>query len=399
MKLRFPLLLALLFVFPSCSDRDSDGKTPLYLAAERGDLARAQKLLDEGADVNSSNVFSGNTPFFLKWYPGDQLTTGLRPLHAAVKNGHAEMTDLLIVRGADVGARDENERTPLALAAISHDNAKVAEILIANGADIESLGAQGFSPLTLAAREGHLEIVRVLISKGALVNRPTHDGRTALHFATEYGHSDIAAFLLQSGAQPGKTMGQGQNPLQLAVLSGNEAVVRELLEKGNDPDEHAPGTSPLLIAAAYSGHATVVELLLEYGAQVGQTSEGWTALQHAVDGGHAEAVNVLILCGAEIDRRDPETNQTPLQQAIEKNEIEVAQVLLEGGAHPDATVSPLPPPLALAAREGYLEIVELLVLHEADVNIRDGRWTPLKLAEFGNHQAVVDFLKVHGAEQ
>jgi ankyrin repeat protein len=60
-------------------------------------------------------------------------------------------------------------------------------------------------------------------------------------------------------------------------------------------------------------------------------------------------------------------------------------------------VSPLSPPLARAAREGYLEIVQLLITFEADVNIQDGNWTPLRYAEFGNHDAVVALLREHGA--
>jgi ankyrin repeat protein len=98
-----------------------------------------------------------------------------------------------------------------------------------------------------------------------------------------------------------------------------------------------------------------------------------------------------------VNQQDSESNQTALQKAVEENHVEVVRVLLENGADPDATVPPLSPPLARAAREGYLEIVQLLITFEADVNIRDGNWTPLRYSEFGNHEAVTKLLREHGA--
>ncbi len=77
---------------------DSEGYTPLLLAAFEGHGDIAERLLASGADVNGCDELGYWTP-----------------LHAAASQGHASMVLLLIERGAEVNARDDADRTPLRL--------------------------------------------------------------------------------------------------------------------------------------------------------------------------------------------------------------------------------------------------------------------------------------------
>lgn len=45
-----------------------------------------------------------------------EILMGMTPLHHAAKEGHAEVIELLISKGAEVNARDNENKTPLKLA-------------------------------------------------------------------------------------------------------------------------------------------------------------------------------------------------------------------------------------------------------------------------------------------
>jgi ankyrin repeat protein len=387
-------------LFFSCSDiRDSEGKTPLYRAAETGNLQEVQKLVEAGAGLDSRNTYPEDTPFFLKWLPGTRHLAGLSPLHAAAENQHVDIVTYLIVNGADVNVRDDHARTTLLRVAASHGDMEIVKLLVDGGADVDPVDSRGFTPLIHSAEQGNAALARYLLSKGALAERHTRNGQTALHFAAENGNAEIASALLANGAQVNQTFEKVQPVLQLAVLNGHGDVIEALLEAGADPNLHAPGTTPLLGTAAYEGERRTVELLLEYGADVNRISGGRSAVHYAAEKGYHEILSALILCGADIELTDAETNRTPLQIAVEDNHVETVTALLEAGADPDSEAYPLSPPLIRAARLGYIEIVKLLVLHGADVNIRDGEWTPLRFAEYGNHEEVAEFLREQGGVQ
>jgi ankyrin repeat protein len=392
LALSIPLLI-------SCTDyHDLDGKTALYRAAEQGRLQEVRELVEAEADLDSRNTYPDDTAFIVKLLPGTRHLIGRSPLHAASANQHIDVVKYLVVNGADVNAHDHRARTPLSLVAESHGNMEIVKLLVEGGADIDPVDTWGYTPLLRAAEQSHTELVRYLASKGALADRRTKAGETALHFTAENGNAEITSILLANGAQPNLTYENVQPALQLAVLNGHDQVVDELLAGGADPNQHAPGTTHLLVAAAYDGQLETVELLLDHGADVDYSSGGYTAAHHAAAKNYSEIISALLLCGADLEKTDEEGDRTPLQIAVEESYVDTVRQLLEGGADPNSEASSAPAPLLRAARLGSLEIVELLVVHGANVNVRDGEWTPLRFAEFGNHEAIVDFLRQHGGQ-
>ena len=72
---------------------------------------------------------------------------------------------------------------------------KVIE-LISKGADVNAKDKDERTPLHLAAQYGHTEIVELLLKKESIdVNAKDKDERTPLHFAALNGHTDTVKHL------------------------------------------------------------------------------------------------------------------------------------------------------------------------------------------------------------
>ena len=88
------------------------------------DTPDATHTPDEGADVNATATLEIHT---------DQEASGITPLHlASALNDDTEVA-MLLDRGADIEARDEQGNTPLHWAAERSDNPEVAALLLDRG--------------------------------------------------------------------------------------------------------------------------------------------------------------------------------------------------------------------------------------------------------------------------
>jgi len=117
-------------------------------AAEKGDLADVKRHLKLGEDVNAKDNF-GETPLFL-----------------AAFNGHKDVAELMIAKGAAVNVKAKNNATPLHYAAMQ-GHAAVAELLIAKGADVNAKNQRGLTPLALAEIMGREDVIELLKKHGA----------------------------------------------------------------------------------------------------------------------------------------------------------------------------------------------------------------------------------------
>ena len=177
-------------------------------SAKKGDLAKVEKLIAEGADVNKSD-FRGNTPIY----------------HAASK-GHADVVEALAQAGADVDVDNSFGSTPLHVAS-RQGHVDVIRVLVTYGAQIDAVnqpsqggnllndgtsaglvrkGPEASTPLMKAARSGELEAVKVLIELGAAL-----PAREAVQQAQLKGHGEIAAYITKATRDRKK---QGKQPTQ-----------------------------------------------------------------------------------------------------------------------------------------------------------------------------------------
>ncbi|MEO8013181.1 ankyrin repeat domain-containing protein [Polaromonas sp.] len=141
---------------------DSKGQTGLYLALREPSPKAAQVLMDwPKTDVNKLNA------------QGESI------LMLAALKGQLELADRLIKKGADV---NKTGWTPLHYAA-SGGNTALIDLLLENSAYIDAESPNGSTPLMMAAMYGSEASVKLLLQQGADTKLKNQQGLTALDFA------------------------------------------------------------------------------------------------------------------------------------------------------------------------------------------------------------------------
>jgi len=104
---------------------------------------------------------------------------GFSPLHWAAREGHYNIVEMLLQRGARVNAQNMGDDTPLHLA-VTMGRDEVASLLLANKASVNAANEHGNTPIHYAAFWGHENIAETLVSHGALVTISNKYGQTPL---------------------------------------------------------------------------------------------------------------------------------------------------------------------------------------------------------------------------
>ncbi|KAH8170884.1 ankyrin repeats (3 copies) domain-containing protein [Sarocladium implicatum] len=91
----------------------------------------------------------------------------------------------------------------------------------------------------------------------------------------------------------------------------------------------------------------------------------FSALHFAAEWPHLPSVKILLEQGTYADL--PSDEGTPLHVAAASGNLAVVNYLLQRGADPSGLTTSLRPPLCLAAQDGHLEIVRLLVKHDSAI--------------------------------
>ena len=118
-------------------------------AVRENRIEDVKDLLNSGADVNTKDMFGGNTG-----------------LHWSARLGLNAMARLLIENGANPNIRNDANDTPLHWAA-REGQKELVVILLAHGAKVNAVGKAGWTPLRWAEVQGHSNIARILVAAGA----------------------------------------------------------------------------------------------------------------------------------------------------------------------------------------------------------------------------------------
>lgn len=86
---------------------------------------------------------------------------GLTPMHLAAKSNSPQIIRLLMDKGADINAQDENGFTPLMYAIMQHSNDAV-KFLLENGANLNILSRYDGDCFSIAALAKNMEAENIL---------------------------------------------------------------------------------------------------------------------------------------------------------------------------------------------------------------------------------------------
>ena len=219
--------------------------TPLIQAIKYKQTDIINYLLENNADVNLKEELTGFTPLMASLHDititelliekGADIEAkdddGINALVYASTYNNEEMVKFLLEKGADANTvcEIENEHidilpTPLMNAAY-RGNTNIINMLLENGADINYTTDYGMTAL-------NTNIINMLLENGADINYTTDYGMTALMMAASFNQFEAAKTLLEHNANTSVTNGYGETALDLAKSENHKDIV-ELLEKYN----------------------------------------------------------------------------------------------------------------------------------------------------------------------
>jgi len=385
-------------------------------------------LLARGETEKAKSYFLGQVDV------NDTDSEGRTPLHIAAEMKDPVLASFFISLGAQIDALDRDERTPLAISAEKLD-ARTARVLVNANANIHHPMKGNTSPARIAVRDNG-DFLTVLLSPSS-VSAADSNGKTILHIAAEVGspgavdtilemdknvskkdnngktaldialqqrdsrnHAETAEHLILAGAVSDDPLytyfapavkssnynirsTDGMTPLHYIAREGYLGYLDFVLEKKVDVNiKNASGTTPLH-EAARSGNVAFMETLLNNRAEINtQDAKGNSVLHIAIPvQTHLAALNLLLARGANLNLRD-EHGDSPLHVAIILNRpVDIIQTLLSGGA--DISIRDIDgkTPLYLAVEKNRSNYIPLLLSYRSDIFAADNNGlTPFEKA-------------------
>jgi len=388
----------------------NDGLTPLMLAAIQGHTKAVKWLMEQKINYNKKNV------------------AGKSALHLAVEENRLAVVEALIHGGAVLDVEDNDGNTPLHLAA-AQNKREIFDLLIRHHASKVKVNKAGKSPIhkdligadiAKASIALHLmlnkieQLKRLLTARGdsldaleqlkkvvlasysqAAFSRfypPVTPERGLTFVAAESDNMDALRLLCaEEKIDFEEKNGEGRVPLQSAVLYGSTKVVDHLLKEAKDP---AQGLKPSFLAALYSaaenGYIDMLRKIvpvLSLGVLNGRGANNETALYAAVKNGHAQAAQLLIEAGVDVNSAAG-SGWPPIHLTLEKNHFDLFKMLVEKADLTKEVGSTGMTAVALAAEFGRIECLRILLAKQPAVDIRKKSatgLTPLMLAIKNRH--------------
>ena len=197
---------------------DINGRTPLFVASQKGNGTIVSYLLQVGADPNIAD------------------NKGTTPLIVACEGGKINVVSTLLQAGANPNKIDKNGKTSLSVS-IKGNHVNIISMLV-------KAGANGTASLISASENGNTSMLSALLLAGIDPNVADSNGRTPLIAACEDGLGNSVFVLLQAGANPNIADNYGRTPLTVATTNNHTEIVIQLLEhdfpalaEGKDQEE------------------------------------------------------------------------------------------------------------------------------------------------------------------
>lgn len=206
-------------------------------------------------------------------------------------------------------------------------------------------------------------------------------GTTPLMYAAARGHTQVVQTLSRQSSDPNLRCHRKSSALHHAISSNHLEVVRQLLTLPNidvnTADSSRRDFSPLMLATFHSREEMVRMLLripsLDVNMQTTDDAGATTALNIAADLDNVEIIRqILAHPGCDVNKRDRWT--TPVSKAAVNGSVSVVEVLLDHGADLEirgASDFASGTPLHRAIGYGHVGVVKLLLQRGANAQVVD----------------------------
>ncbi|PSC75853.1 serine threonine-phosphatase 6 regulatory ankyrin repeat subunit A-isoform A [Micractinium conductrix] len=381
-------------------------RTPLHIAAEDGHLGCLLRLLKAGAD------------------PRQLTTEGLDALELAVNKGHTQLTPKAMaemgLQGLQAEAFARTEQPLLNMAVMAGQLGSVKALLELGCSINAGIPGQQMRAIHAAAVSGEVAALRLLAERGAHMGLEDSEGFTVLHYccmlrarmggdpgdacdAEDCRHSQCIRALLSQGICEGLVEapdGQGRTPLELACINGHAAPARVLLEYGAAAGGRRPALATPLTGACASGCPKLAALLLDRGARyppLPMSGAQPTPLQDALfepmqSENHPRRSRGHLQWAAVLMERGGASGAEPLVQRVGGMVLETSTLeLLVSGASEAAGIT------AADSNAWVGDCVALLLRHGAPANRAPGAPPPIYLAARNGFPSAVEALVAAGA--
>ncbi len=192
------------------------GTTPLHIACEHGFPGMVRMLMDAGADDTMKNV-KEETPA--------HIAVSKKISYKEIKD--AERVEMLrSLKNIDIPGRDGQTPLMFAQARELYISAEVSPLLIEKGADVNRVDIEGRNAMMLNAKwHGSLDVLKAMVKAGLDVNARDREGNTVLHILIQWNYIQQARYLLKKGADYNLANNDQVTPLQLAVENGKDELL------------------------------------------------------------------------------------------------------------------------------------------------------------------------------
>ncbi|HTZ94569.1 MAG TPA: ankyrin repeat domain-containing protein [Streptosporangiaceae bacterium] len=352
----------------ACHEGGPYGWVPLlYLASARHDprisaeatLGTARALLEHGADPNTGYLWHG-------LYPPYTAATCALGSHDEDEHPHAfALAELLLTAGADA-----NDGQLLYNRQFGRDDRHLV-LLLEHG-----LGRGDGGPW--AARFGAKADSPREMLRGQLWWAIVHDRRDRVALLVEHGADVRTPYAAPGGRPTALRNSDGLTPAELAMLSGYPELAGWLVAHG--AARPALDETNALIAAVLAGDRDTAARLRAYAPAARERRPGlmaWAAAGRKLDG-----LALLAELGFDVNARGrldiPLEQQwfTPLHEAAQSGDVEMARLLLRLGADPNVSSEWGATPLESARQHGQDAVAELLEPLTGTDRARPRRATP-----------------------
>ncbi|KAH9495267.1 hypothetical protein Btru_016239 [Bulinus truncatus] len=311
----------------------------------------------------------------------------------AAKSGQKLTLTLLLKSGANTNYRDELGDTPLMVSA-EQGHLDIVRILKDNKADINAINNGGDTALIRSVHSRSCaELTRLLVSK-INVNLKNQEGGTALIKAIQIGDIDIIKVLVMNGAVT-ENLVDNESLKEMVESSGLVKFI-DVFRDCKTPAQ------PSLIAAVKTRDIDLIEtiLTLEPDNINLRDSTGDTALdtllkliivgKSTVSEVEKNIIKLLISRGVEVKRQSKKKSigrnrsaakDCTLVKAVQVGDLDVVKWLCISGAQiNESVVNNQLTPLMMAAREGFMDILNYLLSKQASIDVKNSMGTALDIA-------------------